>query len=211
MKLLSYLVFVVIIPTPHSFSPVGRRASGFSPVMLVTDPSTTVKASIAPPESTLEEDILMNNDRGAVFLTKDQVNPLIRMGQGDKERVVNAFGLWCVLVSLFTGPVWAAAMLVVSTVSNFFKEWDPQHAIFDTTGKIWSKAWLTMTNCYPEITGEPLSDDGPCLYVSNHASWLDIPVLCTVLEPVFKFVAKAELQRIPCIGQQLRGVSTVNV
>ena len=47
---------------------------------------------------------------------------------------------------------------------------------------------------------------GPCLYVANHASWLDIPVLCTVLDPVFKFIAKGELGQVPCIGQQLNGV-----
>ena len=34
-----------------------------------------------------------------------------------------------------------------------------------------------------------------------------IPVLCTVLDPVFKFIAKGELLKVPCIGQQLEGVS----
>ena len=34
----------------------------------------------------------------------------------------------------------------------------------------------------------------------------DIPVLCTVLDPVFKFIAKGELSKVPCIGTQLSGV-----
>jgi 1-acyl-sn-glycerol-3-phosphate acyltransferase len=34
---------------------------------------------------------------------------------------------------------------------------------------------------------------------------VDIPVLCTVLDPVFKFIAKGELAKVPCIGTQLSG------
>jgi len=124
---------------------------------------------------------------------------------------VNAFGLWCAAVSLFTGPLWMAAMTAVGMITEWNEEWDPNRAIFDTTGKIWAKVWLTMTNSFPTISGEPLVSDRPCLYVANHASWLDIPVLCTVLDPVFKFIAKGELQKVPCIGQQLHGVSVLCV
>ena len=114
--------------------------------------------------------------------------------------------------------------------------WDPQYAIFDTTGKLWAKVWLYLTNSYPTISGGPiqphilpsqqvvsssssssstdtttysnnsLMTNGACLYVANHASWLDIPILCTVLDPVFKFIAKGELRPVPGIGQQLHGV-----
>ena len=67
-----------------------------------------------------------------------------------------------------------------------------------------------MTNSYPTVSGNlervrKGNELGPCLYVANHASWLDIPVLCTVLDPVFKFIAKGELSKVPCIGTQLSG------
>eukprot|EP00591_Stephanopyxis_turris_P016866 CAMPEP_0195542402 /NCGR_PEP_ID=MMETSP0794_2-20130614/51587_1 /TAXON_ID=515487 /ORGANISM="Stephanopyxis turris, Strain CCMP 815" /LENGTH=206 /DNA_ID=CAMNT_0040676535 /DNA_START=496 /DNA_END=1116 /DNA_ORIENTATION=- len=65
---------------------------------------------------------------------------------------------------------------------------------------------------FPEVTGdleildrEKAKERGPCLYVANHASWLDIPILCTVLDPVFKFISKGELRDLPCIGDQLVG------
>jgi len=69
---------------------------------------------------------------------------------------------------------------------------------------------LTIADSYPTISGDverlnKENDLGACLFVANHASWLDIPVLCTVLDPVFKFIAKGELKSIPCIGQQLVG------
>jgi 1-acyl-sn-glycerol-3-phosphate acyltransferase len=88
--------------------------------------------------------------------------------------------------------------------------WDPHRSAYDATGKLWAKSWLTLVNSMPSYSGEVEQiregSSGPCLYVANHASWLDIPILCTVLDPVFKFIAKGELRGVPCIGQQLVGV-----
>ena len=141
-------------------------------------------------------------------LSLEDIHPVLRLGQGEKEKVVNAFGMWCAVVSMATALPWIAAMSFVNMLNKMNPDWDPTRAQYDKTGKIWAKTWLTLTNSYPEITGELeylQENAGPCLFVANHASWLDIPVLCTVLEPVFKFIAKGELRKIPCIGQQLVG------
>jgi hypothetical protein len=160
--------------------------------------TTTLKVAAVPPN--LE-------DSSSFLLSRDDVKPLFRIGKGDQEKVVNGFGLWCLVASLITGPIWMLAMKLVHRMEN-----DENRAMYDRTGKIWSKTWLTMTNSYPTVTGnlerlEADNDTGACLFVANHASWLDIPVLCTVLNPVFKFIAKGELSKVPCIGAQLSGVS----
>jgi Acyltransferase len=169
--------------------------------------------AVAVAISPLPEDVVTLSD--VRYLSKEETNPLIRIGKGEKEKIINAFGLWCAAVSLVTGPVWMAAMSLVDMMNQQNSDWDPHRAWFDTTGKIWAKVWLTMTMSYPTVSGEvgwlkqstsSASTVGPCLYVANHASWLDIPVLCTVLDPVFKFIAKGELRQVPCIGQQLNGV-----
>lgn len=142
-------------------------------------------------------------------ITKEESQPLIRVGEGSNEKIVNAFGLWCAAVSLFTGPIWSAAMFLIDATLNKMDNVDPHRSIYDATGKVWAKTWLTLTNSYPTISGNlqyiQNNNAQPCLYVANHASWLDIPVLCTVLDPVFKFIAKGELRKVPCIGQQLQG------
>jgi len=143
-------------------------------------------------------------------LSDEEVAPLMRFEKGGKEKVVNAFGLWGVAVTLLTCPIWALAMTIVDAICKSNEELDPHRSVYDATGKVWSKVWLTMANSYPTITGDLdrlREGQGACLYVANHASWLDIPVLCTVLDPVFKFISKAELIKVPCIGQQLTGVS----
>jgi hypothetical protein len=145
------------------------------------------------------------------MLSREEINPIFTFGEGEKEKLVNAHGVWCFIASLITGPIWLLAMAIVGKKG----EKDVNKAEYDNTGKIWSKAWLTAINSYPTVSGnlERLkagNDEGACLFVANHASWLDIPVLCTVLDPVFKFIAKGELAKVPCIGTQLSGVGNSN-
>jgi len=144
-------------------------------------------------------------------LTDSQVAPIIRMKKddGNKEKVLNAFGLWTLVVTILTCPVWALAMWVTNVVCNAFPNLDTNRSFYDNTGKIWSKAWLGMSNSSPTVSGDvdqlKAYKTGGCLFVANHASWLDIPVLCTVMDRVFKFIAKGELKSLPCIGDQLTG------
>jgi hypothetical protein len=151
------------------------------------------------------------------FLTKEESHPIIRIGKNDEnEKIINMFGVWCLFISLITGPLWMCAMYIVNVIYQFNNNnndnttFDPHRAIYDQTGKVWSKVWLSCINSYPTISGNNINKKnnsiGPCLYVANHSSWLDIPILCTVLDPVFKFIAKGELRHVPCIGQQLDGV-----
>jgi 1-acyl-sn-glycerol-3-phosphate acyltransferase len=177
---------------------------------------------------------------GCFRLTKEEIRPIIRLGSGNNKKVINAFGLWCAVVSALTCPIWWAAMATLKAIYEYRekagsadvdgdgkarrarKAFDPHRAWYDKTGKIWSNVYLRLTNSYPTISGDverlreatlasPTNGtgNGAYLYVANHASWLDIPVLCTVLHPVFKFIAKGELRKVPCIGQQLEGVGLI--
>jgi 1-acyl-sn-glycerol-3-phosphate acyltransferase len=101
-------------------------------------------------------------------------------------------------------------------LGDAFPGFDDDRGKFDTVGKVWCRAYLGMTGCYPSIGGDVdrLSvrggvggNNGPCLFVANHASFLDIAVLCCALEPTFKFIAKDSLEKFPGVGRQLVGVS----
>lgn len=145
-------------------------------------------------------------------LTKEEVAPIIVLKEGTpKEKWINIQGLVNVVATVITCPIWALAMYATDAVCNQFPDLDPNRSFYDRTGKIWAKTFLTITNSFPTISGDVerlrLKDDeqNACLFVANHASWLDIPVLCTILDPVFKFIAKGELKGVPCIGQQLVG------
>ena len=152
-------------------------------------------------------------EKSCLMKTED-IAPIVCLKEGTpKEKIVNAWGLYTIFVSLILNPIWALAMTITDAVCRIFPDLDPNRSFYDMTGKIWSKSWLTLVRSYPSVSGDftrlqENNDLGACLFVANHASWLDIPVLCTVLDPVFKFIAKGELKSVPCIGQQLSGVST---
>lgn len=142
-------------------------------------------------------------------LSDEEVGPAIRLaiGSNGNDKIINAFGLWAVVVSLITCPIWSLAMMVMDKLES-----DPTRSTYDFTGKIWSRVWLAMTGSTPEVfnlerINESVKHETGVLFVANHASWLDIPVLCTALDPVFKFISKGDLIKAPCIGQQLKGVS----
>ncbi|CAB9502943.1 sn-glycerol-3-phosphate acyltransferase 1, chloroplastic [Seminavis robusta] len=162
-------------------------------------------ATIAPKES-LEENI--NQD---FWMSLQEINPIIKLGSEPKQKVINSFGLFCMAVSLAICPIWLMALQACEASYKVIgDDWDPNREFFDGLGKVWAKSFLTLTGSYPSFSGEvELLEKGPhnqpCLFVANHASWLDIPILCTCLDQVFKFVAKGELGNIPCIGHQLSG------
>lgn len=191
-----------------AFSPSKLLPRTVLPRDFTTHSQSQLCASVVPPEN----DAFYSK---TFELAPDEVKPLYTFNKGgEKEKLVNAFGIWTLVVSFLTGPVWALVMTILNQMNKQFEDMDPNRVIYDRTGKIWSNVWLTLTNSYPSFSGEIKElkkGQGACLYVANHASWLDIPVICTVLDPVFKFISKAELKSVPCIGQQLDGVSFVQI
>ncbi len=150
-------------------------------------------------------------------LSEEDVKPIIKLKKGEKkEKWLNSYAFLYMFASILTLPPWWLAMTITDAVCNKFPDLDPHRSFYDKTGKIWAKAFLAITNSTPTFSGDVSRLDEsqelkPCLFVANHASWLDIPVLCTVLAPVFKFIAKGELMNVVCIGKQLRGVSFIDL
>lgn len=198
-----------------AFSPNSSNGNGIksthAPVpvsVLSTSTTRTSKLNVLHAANADETPI---NLQKSFVLTKEEVAPLLVLEkEGGKEKWINAYGIVHIIAMIVTLPLWWSAMAITDSICNAFPDLDPNRAFYDKTGKIWSKAYLTITNSFPTISGEvdrlnESNEPHGCLYVANHASWLDIPVLCTVLSPLFKFIAKGELLKVPCIGKQLVG------
>ncbi len=57
---------------------------------------------------------------------------------------------------------------------------------------------------------ENLPAEGPVVYICNHQSFADIPVLCAVLDTVqFAFVARENLKQVPIYGTWMRRIRSV--
>jgi 1-acyl-sn-glycerol-3-phosphate acyltransferase len=69
----------------------------------------------------------------------------------------------------------------------------------------WSDAWFLLIGIRPKITHEAIiAEQRPCIFVANHSSYMDIPMLVnTVREPV-RVLGKEEMARIPVFGYVYR-------
>jgi 1-acyl-sn-glycerol-3-phosphate acyltransferase len=70
--------------------------------------------------------------------------------------------------------------------------------------RAWGPWGLAVAGARTEVARLPALPPGPLVFASNHESALDIWVLFKVLPRGFRFVAKAELFRLPIFGAYLR-------
>ena len=81
----------------------------------------------------------------------------------------------------------------------------PQDEVFGVCQN-WAQSLFSGMGFKLEITGEhPLEE--PCIYVGNHTSYLDIPLVWTASEAVF--VSKKEVRYWPVIGAAAEALGTI--
>ena len=92
-------------------------------------------------------------------------------------------------------------------------------ALFDGSGnsqhkmaRIWGKLMLSAAFIRVRVEGlENIPGDGPFVFVSNHASLMDIPAILAKLPHQFRFFAKKALYKIPLIGWHLKRAGHIPV
>ncbi len=108
------------------------------------------------------------------------------------------------LIILFT-----AVMACISLLSGLFnRDGRTQHAI----SRVWSKWLLRLAFVRLETFGmEKLQTDGSYVLVSNHTSYLDIPVILSSVPLQIRFFAKKGLFSVPFLGWHLRHAGHLEV
>jgi len=93
-------------------------------------------------------------------------------------------------------------------VSFFSRTGNPVHRV----ARIWAK--LILVGARIKVTVEGLGHIDPqksYIFMSNHQSNFDIPVLLSCLPVQFRWLAKAELFRIPIFGRSMRGAGYISI
>jgi len=72
---------------------------------------------------------------------------------------------------------------------------------------LWADIWLPLIGIKAKVIHEhPLQEKRPCVFVANHISYMDIPmVVKTVREPI-RPLGKAEMSKIPLFGYMYKNV-----
>jgi 1-acyl-sn-glycerol-3-phosphate acyltransferase len=115
--------------------------------------------------------------------------------------------LFVLLTLLVLTPIFGTIVIIAGLLGVR----DREGGVFDVIPSLWCRAILRAAGVKVVIHGEDrLREVRPCIYASNHVSWFDIFVLASTL-PRYKFVAKAELFKIPIFGRAAKAAGQIPI
>lgn len=92
-------------------------------------------------------------------------------------------------------------------------------SFFDPTGdrqirlaRRWGRVVCWICGIRVKVEGlEKIANLGPCIFTSNHLSYMDTPVVVASIPVNFRFMAKQELFKIPFLGAHLQKAGHISV
>jgi 1-acyl-sn-glycerol-3-phosphate acyltransferase len=110
-----------------------------------------------------------------------------------------------------TAPIVTLVIGGSCVIAALFHVKDRAGSVFDLAPRWWSKSVLFMTGVRVRVHNYDRAEIGKAhIFVSNHVSWYDIPALASVLHRT-KFVAKAELFKIPVFGAAMKAAGMIPI
>ncbi len=104
---------------------------------------------------------------------------------------------------LATAALFTLFVAIVAITGNLFDR--RRGRVFFWLARRWARGVLAICGLRLNVKGAELLDrSGHYVYVSNHASLFDIPVLTAALPTDIRIVYKKELEKIPIFGWNLR-------
>jgi len=154
---------------------------------------------------------------------KVKYGPAITLGKLKINIFGAIFGVWEVFWGIFFWYPMLMLYALSRKISSMLpgdllgKKIDPFRRIPINIGYTWGLLSFTLFRMWPKIEGmenlealREVDENGkkkglkPAMYVANHSSWMDIPFVCHVLGfQNYKFIAKAELKKVPILGRAL--------
>ncbi len=116
--------------------------------------------------------------------------------------------LHTVIIYVFTiGSTFIFAVTAI-LVSFFSRTGNSVHHV----GRTWGRSLLWIARVKVKVYGLEHIDPGrSAIYMSNHQSNFDIPVFYGALPVQFRWLAKAELFKIPIFGRSMKGAGYISV
>jgi 1-acyl-sn-glycerol-3-phosphate acyltransferase len=120
-------------------------------------------------------------------------------------------------MALLWSLLYVDPLIVVFTV--FFGAISVGQSLFDKTGdkmiataRIWARWIVSVARVRVKVEGlEKIDPHRPYVFVSNHLSYMDTPVILSRIPVRFRFMAKSELFQIPFLGTHLAQAGHISV
>ena len=113
---------------------------------------------------------------------------------------------------LITDPLIVIATILFASVSLLVSLADPHKKKQSVLARWWARVLLGVSGVKVEVEGlEKISPDDSYVFVSNHLSYMDTPVVLATIPVQFRFLAKRGLFQIPFLGWHLARAGHIQV
>jgi len=113
---------------------------------------------------------------------------------------------------LITDPWIVFATIVYGTASLLVSFFDPEKRRQNAVERAWARALLAASGVKVTVSGlDKIAKDGSYIFVSNHLSYMDTPVVVANIPVRFRFLAKRGLFQIPFLGWHLARAGHIRV
>ena len=111
-------------------------------------------------------------------------------------------------ITIWVGFATLVAGTLVIVLSFFVRSGNPLHKI----ARLWGKSILVVSRIKVSVKGlSNIDPASPYIYMANHQSNFDIPVLLGHLTVQFRWLAKMELFKIPIFGRAMRKAGYISI
>ena len=105
----------------------------------------------------------------------------------------------------FTDPLIVLFTIVLGMVSYVITFFDSTGRLPNKVARQWGRLLLWVSAVRLEVVGlEKIDPKGSYVFVANHRSYMDTPVILASIPVEFRFFAKQGLFRIPFLGTHLK-------
>lgn len=114
-------------------------------------------------------------------------------------------------ILLYTTALFATTILGLTVIiAALLGVKDKPGGLYEKVPRLWSSLMLWAAGVKVRVHGLGKLTGEPHIFASNHVSWFDVPALAKIL-PRYKFVAKAELFKVPIFGSGMRSVGMIEI
>ena len=113
---------------------------------------------------------------------------------------------------LIADPTVILATILFSTISFFVSFFDSSGRAMASVARMWGRVLLLASGVHVQLEGiEHIDPNSSYIFMSNHTSYMDTPVVLANISVQFRFLAKRGLFQIPLLGTHLRRAGHIPV
>ncbi len=117
--------------------------------------------------------------------------------------------LWTLI---FVDPLIILSTIVCATISVIASFFEKHGTIQTAMARLWARSLLKIAGVQVKVEGlEKIRPGRPYVFVSNHLSYMDTPVVLANIPVNFRFMAKSGLFQIPFLGTHLERAGHIPV